>query len=107
MYITGCFIIFVVLNHEITLEEDQLAVYDFKYLRGLPFGLFEFEDPKPDWILLLPYISLTSQILRGIDSHVGYKILRSHSPEEFCIALTIGLLLKSNTELAVLQVGMT
>ena len=35
--------------------------------------------------------------LRSFKSHVGYKILRSHSPEEFFIALAIGLLLKSNT----------
>ena len=28
---------------------------------------------------------------------MGYNILRSHSPEEFFIALAIGLLLKSNT----------
>ena len=30
-------------------------------------------------------------------SHVGYEILRSHSPKEFFIALAIGLQLKSNT----------
>ena len=34
----------------------------------------------------------------SFNGHVGYKILRSHSPEEFFIALAIGLLLKSNTE---------
>ena len=33
----------------------------------------------------------------SFNSHVGYKILRSHSPEEFFITLAIGLLLKSNT----------
>ena len=35
--------------------------------------------------------------LRSFDSYVGYKILRSHSPEEFFNALAIGLLFKSNT----------
>ena len=35
--------------------------------------------------------------LRSFNSHLGYKISRSHSPEEFFIALAIGLLLKSNT----------
>ena len=35
--------------------------------------------------------------LGSFNSHVSYKILRSHSPEEFFIALAIGLLLKSNT----------
>ena len=35
--------------------------------------------------------------LRLFNSHVGYKILRSHSPMEFFIALAMGLLLKSNT----------
>ena len=34
----------------------------------------------------------------NFDSHVGYIILRSHSPKDFFIALAIGLLLKSNTE---------
>ena len=33
----------------------------------------------------------------SFNSQMGYKILRSHSPEEFFIALAIGLLLKSNT----------
>ena len=32
---------------------------------------------------------------------MGYKILRSHSPEQFFIALAIGLLLKSNTAILV------
>ena len=32
--------------------------------------------------------------LRSLNSHLGYKILWCHSPEEFCIALAIGLLLK-------------
>ena len=36
--------------------------------------------------------------LRSFNSHVGYKILRSYYPEEFFIALAIGLVLKSNTE---------
>ena len=35
--------------------------------------------------------------LGSFNSHVSYKILRSHSPKEFFIALAIGLLLKSNT----------
>ena len=35
--------------------------------------------------------------LGNFNSHVGYTILRSHSPEEFFIALAIGLLLKWNT----------
>ena len=35
--------------------------------------------------------------LRSFNSHMGYKISRSHSPEEFFMALAIGLLLKSNT----------
>ena len=33
--------------------------------------------------------------LTSLNSHLGYKILRSHSPEELCIALAIRLLLKS------------
>ena len=33
----------------------------------------------------------------SLNSHVGYEILRSHSPKEFFIALAIRLLLKSNT----------
>ena len=74
------------------------AVYDFKYFQGLPFGLFEFEDPIA-WsdILSWSYISMVSKKLRSSNSHVGYKILRSNSPDEFIIALAIGLLLKSNT----------
>ena len=39
--------------------------------------------------------------LRSFNSHVGYKISRYHSPEEFFMALAIGLLLKSNTALGV------
>ena len=35
--------------------------------------------------------------LRSLNSHLGYKSLRSHSAEEFCTALALGLLLKSNT----------
>ena len=35
--------------------------------------------------------------LKHLNSHLGYKILRSHSPDEFCIALAIRLLFKSNT----------
>ena len=40
---------------------------------------------------------MISRILKSFNGYVGYKILRSHSPEEFFIALAIGLLLKSNT----------
>ena len=35
--------------------------------------------------------------VRSFKSHLGYKISRSHSPEELFIALATGLLLKSNT----------
>ena len=35
--------------------------------------------------------------LRSFNSNMGYKISRSHSPEEFFIALAIRLLLKLNT----------
>ena len=35
--------------------------------------------------------------VKSFKSHVGYKISRSHSPEECFIALATGLLLKSNT----------
>ena len=35
--------------------------------------------------------------VRSFNSHVGYKILRSHSPEEFFTALANRLLLKPNT----------
>ena len=67
------------------------AVYDFKYFRALPFGLFEFEDIEPDWILSWPCISIISRKLRSFNGHVGYNILRSHIPDEFVIALAIGL----------------
>ena len=40
---------------------------------------------------------LRGKKLRSFNNHMGYKISRSHSPEEFFIALAIGLLLKSNT----------
>ena len=42
-------------------------------------------------------VDIYSIISRSFNNHVGYKILRSHSPEEFYIALAIGLLLKLNT----------
>ena len=35
--------------------------------------------------------------MTNLNSHVGYRILRSHSPQKLFIALGIGLLLKSNT----------
>ena len=47
-------------------------------------------------------ISMISRKLKSFNGNVGYKILRSHSPQEFSIALAIGLLLKSNTALCVL-----
>ena len=39
---------------------------------------------------------MISKKLKSFNGHVGYKILRSRSPQEFFIALAIGLLLKSN-----------
>ena len=38
---------------------------------------------------------MISRKLKSFNGHVGYKILGSYSPEEFFIALAIGLLLKS------------
>ena len=40
---------------------------------------------------------MISKKLKSFNGHVGYKILRSRSPQEFFIVLAIGLLLKSNT----------
>ena len=28
-----------------------ITVYDFKYFQALPFGLFEFQDLSPDYVL--------------------------------------------------------
>ena len=44
-----------------------------------------------------PYISMILKKLKNFNSHVGDRILRSHSPEEIFTALAIGLLLQSNT----------
>ena len=43
--------------------------------------------------------SMISKKNRSFNSHVGYKILKPRSPEEFFIELAIGLLLKSYTEI--------
>ena len=48
---------------------------------------------------------MISRKLKSLNGHVGYKILRSYSPEEFFIALAIGLLLKSNTGCTHLRYG--
>ena len=48
---------------------------------------------------------MISRKLKSLNGHVGYKILRSYSPEEFFIALAIGLLLKSNTGCTHLHYG--
>ena len=42
---------------------------------------------------------MISENNRSFNSHVGYKILKPRSPEEFFIELAIGLLLKSCTEI--------
>ena len=44
---------------------------------------------------------MISKKLKSFNGHVGYKILWSRSPQEFFIALAIGLLLKSNTDRAI------
>ena len=50
------------------------------------------------WLTLVvaTYFNDTKK-LRNFNSHVDYKILGSHRPEEFFIALAIGLLQKSTT----------
>ena len=49
------------------------------------------------WLMFVgPYISMIWKKHRSFNSHVGYVILRSNSLEEFFIALTIELIIKSN-----------
>ena len=74
-----------------------MALYDFRYFQGLPFGLFDFKDLQPDYSLSGPYFSMIWENLKSFNSHVCFKILRSYSPEKFFIVLAIGLLLKSST----------
>ena len=85
-----------ILKHYDTLQLSYSPVYDLKYFQGLPFGLFELENLQPDYGLSGPYISMAWTNLQNFNSHVGYKILKSHSPEEIFLASAIRLLLKSN-----------
>ena len=79
-----------------TKNFDWNSVYDLKYFQGLPFGLFQFENLQPDYGLS-GHIFQSYGNICSFNSHVGYKILKSHSPEEFFIALAIGLVCKLNT----------
>ena len=44
------------------------------------------------------HVVLCHKKVRRFNSHLGYKILKSHSPQDFFIALAMGPLLKSHTE---------
>ena len=45
-----------------------------------------------------PVVGLFAENARSLNSRLGYKILRSHSPKEFCKALAIGTCLYQKSD---------